>query len=83
MYDSKIQLLHILLPKTRLYVKSYGQTKWLYFLIKNIDLLEKHMSVLILKKNLIANLSTVNIFETKIKSYNDEVTDFHNTKIPR
>ena len=41
------------------------------------------MSVLILKKNLIANLSTVKIFETKIKSYNDEVTDFHNTKIPR
>ena len=30
--------LHLMLPKTSTYVKSYdGQTKWLYFLIKDDD----------------------------------------------
>ena len=32
-----------MLPKTRAYVKSYdGQTKWMYFLIEDDDLLEKY-----------------------------------------
>ena len=31
-----------MLPKTSAYVKRYdGQTKWMYFLIQNDDLLEK------------------------------------------
>ena len=31
-----------MLPKTSAYVKSYdGETKWMYFLIKDDDLLEK------------------------------------------
>ena len=30
--DHKVKLLHIILPKTSAYVKSYdGQTKWMYF----------------------------------------------------
>ena len=32
-----------MLPKTSTYIKSYnGQTKWVYFLMKNDDLLEKY-----------------------------------------
>ena len=38
----KIKLLHIILPKASAYVKNYdGQTKWMYFLIEDDDLLEK------------------------------------------
>ena len=39
--------LHIMLPKASAYVKSYnGQTKWMYFLIENDDLLEKYNNIL-------------------------------------
>ena len=41
--DNKVKLLHKMLPKTSAYVKSYdGQTKWMYFFIKDDDLLEKY-----------------------------------------
>ena len=41
--DHKVKSLHIILPKTSAYVKSYdGQTNWVYFLIKDDDLLEKY-----------------------------------------
>ena len=34
----KVKRLHIMLPKMRVYVKSYdGQTKWMYFLIEDSD----------------------------------------------
>ena len=37
--DYKVKLLHIMLPKTSAYIKSYdGQTKWMYFFIENDDL---------------------------------------------
>ena len=37
----KVKPLHIILPKTSAYVKSYdGQTKWIYFLIEDDGLLE-------------------------------------------
>ena len=57
-----------MLPKTSTYEKSYdGQTKWIYFLNEDDDLLEKHKlfgikSALILRNNLIAELSTMKIF---------------------
>ena len=39
----KINLLHIMLPKTSNYVKSFdGQTKMMYFLIEDDELLEKY-----------------------------------------
>ena len=39
--DYKIKPLHIMLPKTSAYVKSYdGQTRWMYLLIKDDDLLK-------------------------------------------
>ena len=35
-----------MLPKTSTYIKSYGgQTKSMYFLIENYDLLERHNTV--------------------------------------
>ena len=44
--DHKVKPLHILLPKTSAYVKRYDrQTKWMYFLIKDDDLLEKYNAI--------------------------------------
>ena len=44
--DDKVKSLHIMLPKTSAYVKSYdGQTKWKYFLIEDNNLLEKHNTI--------------------------------------
>ena len=44
--DNKVKPLHIMLPKTSAYVKSYdGQTKWMYFLIEDDDLLEKYNTI--------------------------------------
>ena len=43
---SKVKPLHLMLPKTSTYVKSYdGQTKWMFFLIEDDDLLEKHNTI--------------------------------------
>ena len=41
MYNgNKVKRLNIMLPKTRTYVKSYDeQTQWMYFLIKDDELL--------------------------------------------
>ena len=47
-----------MLPKISGYVKIYdGQTKWMYFLIENDDKVTSYI-----KKNLIANLSTIKFF---------------------
>ena len=44
--DNKVWPLHIMLHKTSAYVKRYdGQTKWMYFLIEDDDLLEKHNTI--------------------------------------
>ena len=41
-----IKLSHYMLPKTNAYVKSCdGQTKWMYFLIEDDYLLEKHNTI--------------------------------------
>ena len=43
---NKVKSLHIMLPKTSAYVKSYdGQTKWMTFLIKDDEWLEKHDTI--------------------------------------
>ena len=63
--------------KTSAYVKSYnGQTKLMYFLIEDDDLLEKYNTIwdkvsADTKKNFIASLSTKRILKTKIKSHGD------------
>ena len=41
--NHKVKPLHIMLPETSTYVRSCdGQTKWMYFLIDDDDLLEKY-----------------------------------------
>ena len=43
---NKVKSLHIMLPKTSAYVKSYdGQTKWIYFLIEDKDLIKKQNTI--------------------------------------
>ena len=46
-YDNhKVKSLYIMLPRTSTYVKRYdGQTKWMYFLIEDDDLLEKYSTI--------------------------------------
>ena len=58
-----------MLPKASTYIKSYAcETKWMNFLIKDDDYLLKNItilgikSVIVLKKNLIANPSTIKHF---------------------
>ena len=54
-----------MLPKTSRYIKSHDrQTKWMYFLIEDDDLLEKYDTSRdkvseVIKKNLITSLSTL------------------------
>ena len=44
--DRKVKLLHIMLPKASACLKSYdGKTKWMYFLIEDHDLWEKHKTI--------------------------------------
>ena len=56
-----------MLPKTSAYVKSHdGQTKWIYVLIEDDDLLEKYNTSwddvsADMKKNLIVSLSIIKI----------------------
>ena len=47
MYDNnKSKLLHRMLPKTRACVKGFDdQTKWMYLLLEDDDLLEKYNTV--------------------------------------
>ena len=44
--DHKINPLHITLPKTSAYVKSYDErTRWMYFLIEDDQFLEKYNTI--------------------------------------
>ena len=41
--DHKVRPLHVMLPKTIAYVKSYNrQTKWMYFFAEDDDLSERY-----------------------------------------
>ena len=72
-----------MLPKISGYVKSYdGQTKWMYFLIENDELLEKYNTIwdkdsADIEQNLIATCLLKKLFKTKAKSYGDKVTDLY------
>ena len=86
--NHKVKPLHIILPKTSAHVKSYdGQTKWIYFLIENDDLLEKYntiwdkVSAAIKKEFDSEPVYNKNFLKTKIRSYGDEFTDFYDKEI--
>ena len=79
-----------MLPKTSTYVKSYdGQTKWLYFLTENDDLLEKYNTIwdkttADMEKEFDSEpLYNKNFLKSKIKPHGDQVTDFYDTEIPK
>ena len=88
--DHKAKPLHIMLPKTSAYVKSYGeQTKWMYFLIESDDLLEKYNTIW---NKVSANMKkefdsepvyNKEFLKTKIKSHGDVITDFYDKEIPK
>ena len=85
-----VKPLHIILPKTNAYVKSYdGQTKWMCFLIEDDVLLERHniiwdkISADINKEFDSEPVYNKKILKTEIKSHGDEVTDFYDKKIPK
>ena len=76
-----------MLPKITTYVKSYdGQTKWIYFLVKDDDLFGKYNTIwdkvsADIKKEFYSKFVYNNEFlKTKIKSNGDEVTDFSDKK---
>ena len=85
--DHKVEPLNIMLPKTSAYVKSYdGQTKWMYFLIEDDDLLEKYISIW---DNVSADIKkefdsepvyNKKYLKIKIKSHVDKVADFYDKK---
>ena len=75
---------------TSTYVKSYdGQTKWMYFLIEDNDLLGKYNTIWVkvradIKKEFYSeHIYNKNIWKTKIKSYGGEATDFHDSEVPK
>ena len=88
--DHKVKLLYIMLLKTSAYVIAYdGQTKWMYFLIEDDDLLEKYntlwdkVSANIKKEFDIESVYNKNFLKTKIKSHWNGVTGFYDTKIAK
>ena len=80
--DDKIELIHVMLPKKRAYMKSYkGETKWIYFSIEDDELLKNYYNIWIdvsntIKNNLIINLSLIKFLKTKIKFYGVEAIYF-------
>ena len=91
LYDNhKVKPLHLMLPKASAYVKSYdGQTKLMYFLIENDDLLGKcnairHKVSAEMKKEFdSAPVYNKECLKTKTKPHGEEVTDFYDKKIPK
>ena len=88
--DDRIKPLHMMLSKTSAYVKSYdGQTKWMYFLIEDEDSLEKYNTIWVyvsadIKKEFdIEPVYNKEFLKTKIKSHDDEITDFYDKEIPK
>ena len=79
-----------MLPKTSTYVKNYdGQTKLMYFFIKDDDLLEKYNTIwdkvsADIKKQFDNEPAYNKIFlKIKMKSNGDEVKDFYDKKISK
>ena len=79
-----------MLPNTRAYVKSFdGETKWMYFLTENDDLLEKYNAIwdkvsADIKKEFDSEpVYNKSFLKAKIKLRGIEVTDFYDKKIPK
>ena len=85
--NDEVKSLHIIPPKTSAYVKIYnGQTKWMYFLIEDGDLIEIYNTTrdkisADIKKELDSEpVYNKNYLKTKRKSHGDKVTDNYDKK---
>ena len=84
LYDNhKVKPLYIMLPKTTAYVKIYdGQTKGMYFLIEDDELLERYNTIwdkisVDIKKGFDGEpVYYKNYSKTKVKCHGDEVKNF-------
>ena len=79
-----------MLPNATTYVKGYdGQTKWMYFLIEDDDLLEKYNTAWDkVKPDIKIEFDSEPVYnkeflKTKIKSHVNDVKDFYDKKIPK
>ena len=86
----KIKPSCIFLPKMTEYRKDFDETKYIYFLIKDDELLEQYNEIWeklknSLKKELGSNpIYNEKYLKAKIKSYNGKINaNFHNNKIPK
>ena len=86
----KIKPSCIFLPKMTEYRKDFDETKYIYFLIKDDELLEQYNEIWeklknSLKKELGSNpVYNEKYLKAKIKSYNGKINaNFHNNKIPK
>ena len=86
----KIKPSCIFLPKMTEYRKDFDETKYIYFLIKDDELLEQYNEIWEklknrLKKELGSNpIYNEKYLKAKIKSYNGKINaNFHNNKIPK
>ena len=77
-----------MLPKTGAFWKYYdGQTKWMYFLIEDDDLLKKYNTIwgkvgADIKKEFDREPVYHKTFlKTKIKNHDDDITDFYEVKV--
>ena len=85
---NKIEKLNKMLPEASSYTKRHdGQTKWIYSLIENYDLLEKYntiwdkVSADIRKEFDSETVYNNSYLRTKIKCHEDEVTEFSDKEI--
>ena len=88
--DHKVKRLHKMFPKTSADAKSYDrQTKWMYFLIGDDDLLEKYntiwdkVSAGIKKEFDSEPVYNINCLKNKTKSHGNELIDFYDKEIPK
>ena len=81
--DNKAKPLHALLPKWSTCVRSYNeQTKLMYFLIEDVDLLKEYTICQKNSADIKKAFDSVPVYnkeflKTTIKSHGDDVTDFY------
>ena len=85
--DYKVKPLHKLLPKMSAYGKSYdGQTKWMYFLSEDDNLLKKYntiwnkVSADVKREFDRKPVYIKNFLKTKIRPYGAKATNFYDKK---
>ena len=86
----KVRPLFIILPRMNAYKRDFDETKFMFFLIKNDELLEKYNEIWdkvskVIKKGFDSNPEYNDKYlKNKIKSYVRKTnTHFHDNKVPK